>query len=289
MGQTKYSILALISPNKEGETVLKEALYLQSTLEVKLVILNVIKEPGFFERNFQSEEPEIALKNAKEEITSFVQKVVGSELPNNIVISARAGNPVNVLLEKSKTDGLEFLLIDKSKTTYPGALDKHEINELVSRSKCPVLAVDKDFGVPKIKNIAIPIDITQSTKKRLLWATFLAKKHKAKVTILSALKANINVDKSLALKNAQKIQQLLWENDIECDIKMLKVYNQESHQVILEYVKEEKPELLIIRTHEESIFSNTNIGKFVSEIVHGSKLPVFTVNYTPNPIDSLFL
>ncbi|WP_297097178.1 universal stress protein [uncultured Draconibacterium sp.] len=289
MEQKEYSILALISPNKEGETVLKEALYLQSTLEVKLVILNVIEERGFFERNFQPEETELAIKEAKEELTSFVKKVLGEEIPDNIVISVRAGNPVEVLLEKSKTDSLEFLLIDKSDTNYPGALTKEQVDELISQSKCPVLTVNKDFGVPQIKNIAIPIDITQSTKKRLLWAQFLAKKHDAKITILSALKANIDVEKSLALKNAQKIQQLLNEHDIECDIKILKVYNQDSHQVILEYVKEENPELLIIRTHQESIFSNSNIGKFVSEIVHGSKLPVFTVNYTPNPVDSLFL
>ncbi len=289
MKQNEYSILALISPNKEGETILREALYLQSTLGVKLVILNVIKEPGFFERNFQSEETEIAIKNAKKELASFVKNIVGHKLPNNIVISVRAGNPVNVLLEKSKAGSLEFLLIDKSNHNYPGSLNKNEINELVSQSKCPVLALDKDFGVPVIKNIAIPIDITQSTKKRLLWATFLAKKHKAKITILSALKANIDVDKSLALKNAQKIRHLLWEHNIECDIKILKVYNQESHQVVLNYIKEEKPELVIIRTHQESVFSNTSIGRFASEIVHGSKLPVFTVNYTPNPVDSLFL
>ncbi len=289
MKQNNYSILALITPNKEGETVLKEALLLQNTLDVKLVVLNVIKEAGFFIRNFQPNEAETTLKNAKQELTSFVQQVVGNELPGNIVISVRAGNPVNVLLNKAKNDSCEFLLIDKSKSEYPGALTKAEINDLVSRSKCPVLAVDKDFGVPKIKNIAIPIDITQSTKKRLRWATFLAQKHQAKITILSALKSNIDVNKSLALKNAQKIRHLLWEKDIECDIKILKVFDQESHQVILNYIADEKPDLVIIRTHQESMFSNTGIGKFVSEIVHGSKYPVFTVNYTPNPIDSFFL
>ncbi len=289
MKHKDYSILALISPNKEGETVLKEALYLQNTLQIKLVILNVIKESGFFERNFHPEETELAIKNAKQELSNFVRKVLGKEIPKSIITSVRAGNPVEVLLEKSKTDRLEFLLVDKSDSNYPGALSKEEVDKLISLSKCPVLTVHKDFGVPEIKNIAIPIDITQSTKKRLLWATFLAKKHDAKITVLSALKANIDVKKSLALKNAQKIQQLFQDQNIECDIKILKVYNQDSHQVILKYIKEENPELLIIRTHQESIFSNTNIGKFVSEIVHGSQLPVFTVNYTPNPVDSLFL
>lgn len=284
-----YSILALIPPNKEGEIVLKEALYFHRTLGVKLVILNVIKTPTFYERNFQSQEVEIAIKNAKEELTNFVKKVVGNEIANSIAISVRAGNPINILLKKSKGDGLEFLLIDKSSSDYPGALRKDEINELVSKSKCPVLTINKDFGVPKIKNIVIPIDITQSTKKRLLWATLLANKHKAKITILSALNANINESKSLALKNAEKIRHLLWEHDVECDIKILKVHKQETHKAILKYLEDEKPELVIIRTHQESVFSNTSIGKFVSEIVHGSKLPVFTVNYTPNPIDSLFL
>lgn len=289
MKKKAYSILALIPPNKEGEIVLKEALYLQNTMEVKLVILNVIKAPTFLERNFQSEEVEMALKKAKEELTNFVKKAIGNEIPNNMVISVRAGNPINILLKKSKGDGLEFILIDKSNTDYPGALGKDKIDELISKSKCPVLTVNKDFGVPRIKNIAIPIDITQSTKKRLLWATLLAKKHNAKITILSALNANINESKSLALKNARKIRHLLWDHDVECDIKILKVHNQESHEVILKYLKEEKPELLIIRTHQDSIFSNTSIGSFVSEIVHGSNLPVFTVNYTPDPIDSLFL
>ena len=289
MEQKEYSILALITPNKDGETVLKEALYLQSVLKVRLIILNVIKEPGFLERNFQLEETSENILEAKKELTKFVESFVGSTLPDNIIISVRAGNPVDVLLEKSKTDNSEFILVDKSDSDYPGALEKEEIDDLVRLSKCPVLAVNKDFGVPDIKNIAIPIDISQSTKKRLLWATFLAKKFKAKITILSALKANINEKKSLALKNAQKIRHLLWDHNIECDIKILKVYDQESHQVILNYIEEERPELIIIRTHQESIFSNTSIGRFASKIVHGSKLPVFTVNYTPNPVDSLFL
>lgn len=284
-----YSILALIPPNKEGEIVLKEALYLQKNLDVKLVILNILKPAGFCKKIFQPKKVKAAILEAKVELTSFVQEIIGAKIPENIVLSVRAGNPVKVLLEKSKSDGLEFILVDKSLSDYPGALTKDKINKLISLSTCPVLTVNKDFGVQKIKNIAIPIDITQSTKKRLLWASLFAKKHDAKITILSALNININETDSLAYKNADKIRQLLLDQKIECDIKMLKVHNQEKHQVILNYLKEELPELIIIRTHQESFFSNKNIGKFVSEIVHGSNLPVFTVNYTPNPIDSFFL
>lgn len=284
MKKKEYSILALIPPNKECETVLKEALYLQGTLVVKLVVLNVITAPPFFARLFQSRKLETEIKNAREELTGFVKKVIGSDIPKNITISVRAGNAVEILLNKSKKGGHEFILIDKSESNYPGALGKYKIDDLVSRSKCPVLSVNREIGVPEIKDIVIPIDITQSTKKRLRWAILFAQKYKAKITVLSALNMNINEKKSLALKNANKIKHLFWAHNIECDVKILRARNNDKHKAIQKYIEKEKPGLVIIRTHEEALFANTSIGKFVSEIVHGSKMPVFTVNYTPNPL-----
>ena len=113
-------------------------------------------------------------------------------------------------------------------------------------------------------------------------------KFNAKIQIVSALNRNIDETKSLAFKNAVKIKHLLWDRGVECDVKILKVNMQNKHQAILDYINKEKPELVIIRTHQESIFAETNIGKFVSEIVHGCTMPVFTVNYSQKPIDSLY-
>lgn len=287
MKKKEYSILALIPPNREGEIVLKEALYLQNTLGTKLVILNVIKAPSFFVRKFQPQKLEIAIKIAKEDLTNFVKKVIDNEIPGNIVISVRAGNIVKILLDKSKKDGHEFLLVDKSNSDYPGALNKNNIDDLISRSICPVLTINKEIGVAEIKSIFIPIDITQSTRKRLRWAIFFAEKYNAKVTVLSALNSNINKKKSLALKNANKIKHLFGVHHIECDVKVLRTRNYDKHIAVLKHIEHEKPGLVIIRTHQDVLFANTRIKKFVSEIVHGSRTPVFTVNYTPNSLHSL--
>jgi len=288
MSKQKHSILALVPPNKEGALVLKEALFFQKTLGMKLFIINIVKTPSFYLRNFKAEKVKRHLDNAKEELIDFVQNTIQDEIPNDIVISVKTGEVVTVLTNESKRGGHEFILIDKSKCSYSGALCKNKIDDVVSQSKCPVLTVNKEVGVAKIKNICIPIDISQSTEKRLLWATLFAQKYDAKITILSALNTNMDIKKSLAYKNARKIQHMLWQHDVDCDVKVLNTQKQDKYKVILDHIKKEKPEMVIIRTHQDSFFADTCIGKFVSGIVHGCDIPVFTVNYTPHSLKYLF-
>jgi len=58
----------------------------------------------------------------------------------------------------------------------------------------------------------------------------------------------------------------------------IKIYTHEKSKVILNFIRDKDPDMVIIRTHQESNLFNTSIGKFVSELVHNCKIPVFTVN-----------
>ncbi len=280
MSNNLNGILALIPQSKEGELVLKEALYFQQTLGTRIFVLNVIKASSFFSQKFQAKKVESLKNEAKQNLSHFVKNLIHKEIPKNIILRVKTGDVLSALIKESEKGGYEFIIVNKSKSSFKDELSWKKIDEFVSRSYCPVLTVNKDFPVREIKKIIIPIDISQSTKKRLLWATLFAKKFNAKIIIVSALNIKINETKSLALKNAENIKQLLSKQGIDCDIKILKFDKQEKHEVILEYIAKEKPELVIIRTHQESIFSGTNIHKFVSEIVHSCNMPVFTVNYT---------
>ena len=283
MKNRSNSILALIPQNKEGGLVLKEALYFQQVLEMRIFILDIIKAPSFLSERFNAKKIETRKIEAQQRQSDFVKSVIQKEIPRNIILRIKTGNVESTLINESKKGGYDFIIVDKSKSSFKDALHRNKINKFISQSYCPVLAVNKDFPVREIKKIIIPIDISQTTKKRLLWAILFAKTFNAKVQIVSALNININETKSLAFKNAEKIKHLLWDQGIECDVKIIKVHNQEKYKAILDYIEEEKPELVIIRTHQESILSGSNIGKFVSEIVHGCNMPVFTVNYTQKP------
>lgn len=271
------SILAHIPQNQHGKRILPQALYFQNALGMRIFVMDFIKSNSFFSINPKSKRNQIRHQGAINKLTEFVKEQVESEIPNNIIFRIAWGNIVNTLITESEQGGYEFLLLDKNKNQDRMALSKAELDKCISKSFCPVLTVNKDYPIEKINKIVIPIDISQRTKKRLYWATFFAKKLNAKIQIVSALNINIDETKSLAYKKAENLKEMLRNRGIQCDVKILKVHKQQHHTAVLEYIEAEKPELVIIRTHQEYHFTGKKINKFVSEIVHGCKMPVFTV------------
>jgi len=280
------SILALIPQSKEGETVLKQVLFFQQSLQMRVFVLTIIKPFSIFSKKFRTKILAQKIAEAKDQFKNFIERSIQKTIPDNVIVRILAGEVIPTLIKESKNGGYEFMVIDKSTEEFPGTLSRNQVDKIISHSCCPVLTVNKNYPVKEIKKIVIPIDISQTTKKRLWWATFFAKKYNAKVYIVSALNINISETQSLARKNAEKIKTMLIKRDVSCEVKILKMHQQERHKVILKYIEEEKPELVIIRTHQESIFTGARIGKFVSEIVHGCKVPVFTVTHSqPLPVD----
>ena len=271
------SILAHIPQNLDGKAILKQVLYFQQALNMRVFIMDIVKSNSFFGSNPNSKRNQIRHQGALNRLTDFVKKTLEGEIPNNIILRIGLGKIVTTLIGESERGGYEFVVIDKSGKTESDLLSKTELDRYISKSFCPVLTINKEHPVDQVKKIIIPIDVTQRTKKKLYWATFFAKKLNAKVQIISALNINIEETKSLAFKNAERLKSMLQDRGVKCEVKILKTQNQESQKVILNHIMKEKPELVIIRTHQEFKFSGRRIGKFVSEIVHGCPMPVFTV------------
>lgn len=284
MDHNLNSILALIPPNTEGELVLKQSLFFQQALGMRLFVMNVIKSPSIFSPKSKVQK-ENELNEVRENLVDFMKNVLQGELPNHIIPRVKMGDTVSTLINESKNGSYEFIVVEKSESSYEGDLTKSDIDKIVSKSHCPILTVNKNFPTKKIKNIVIPINITQCTKKRLLWAKLFAKSFGAKIQIVSVLKEGIAESQSLALRNAEKIKQILVEREIPCEVKILTASDENREQAVLDFIRDEKPDMVIIRTHEETTFTGKKIGKFVSEIINKSEIPVLSVGkYNKDPL-----
>ena len=276
------NILALVPPDEDGQLILKQTLFIQKSLGMNIFILNVIKEPSFFNTLFRPRKLSYKRNEALNELKKFVENFVDGEIPRYMALRVKSGNTLRILFLQSKNGGYEFMIVDKSES--PGGLSRYETDKLISRSVCPVMTINKAHFTDNFKKIIIPVDISRATSKKLLWATYFAKKFNAKIEIVSALNVNLSTRNSLAWKNAEKLKYMLIKRGVECEVTVLKTQIREKHKVIIEHIEKEKPGLVIIRTHEESNMTGTAIGKFVSEIVHECKMPVFTVNRLINPM-----
>ncbi len=283
------SILAFVPQNSHGERILKQIQFFQKALGMRVFLMDIIKSGFLCFSNPKLKRNQIRHQKELNKFTEFVRKTLDNDIPDNIILRIGWGNIVNTLISESERAGHEFVVIDKN-INLEESLSRSAINKYVSKSFVPVLTINNDYPVKEVKNIVIPIDISQRAKKKLYWATFFAKKFNAKISIVSALNIDMKATKSLAYKNAEKLKEMLLSRGLECEVDILKIHNQEHHLAILEYIEEKNPDMVIIRTHQESRFTGKKIGKFVAEIIHGCKMPVFSVggvtqSYDINSID----
>jgi len=289
MKYSSNSILAFTPQGKESENILKQALFFQQGLDNRIFVMDFYRSASLLTKFFQSEKFINVQEEALEKFQLFVTKTIQKEIPKEIILRIKPGHAVPTLIRESKFGGYDFMIVDKSTGSYKDTMSKSDINRVISKSHCPVLTINKDFPTSKIEKIIIPIDISLGTKKKLVWGTVFAQKFGAKIQIVSALNVNIKERNSLALKNAEKIENMLKQRGVDCGVKILKTHQQSKQKVLLDYIHEENPDLVIIRTHQEYRFSGKMIGKFVSDIIHGTKIPVFTVGgiteYHPEEIN----
>lgn len=280
------NILVFVQLTEDGKKVLKQALFFRQWLGMRLFVYHTINKSSFIKRLFV---PQLAKKHRNESLHSlreFVETVASPEELKHISFRVLESKPLSALLKESKNGGFEFMVVAKSKSG--NGMETNDFNKLISQSECPVMAVSQDFQVTKIKKIVIPVDISQSVNKKLLWATYFAKKFNAHISIVSALGINIKTKQSLAWRNSEKLKQMLSKRGVDCEVKILKTSGEDKHSTILNYLETEKPDLVIIRTHQESKLTGVQIGKFVSEIIHNSKIPVFAVTRQMHPMPADF-
>lgn len=276
------NILAYIPPTKDGELILKQIMFFREALGMRVFIFNIRENPSLFQELFQQKKLAAKNKEAVENQKIFIENALSRDIPEELSLRTETGNVKSVLLSQSKKGGYEFMVIDRSGSD--NRLSQDEADQIISHSDCPVLTIHKEFLPAEINTIAIPVDISRTTRKKLLWATYFAKKFNAKIIIVSALNMNISTTQSLAWKNAEHLKKILSERGVDCEIEILKARQKEKHEVIVDFLKQEKPGMVIIRTHQESNMVGNQIGSFVSGIVHCCKLPVFTVNRKLNPM-----
>lgn len=279
------SVLVLVPQNHYGEQMLKQATFLKEVLGMRIFLINILRSASYFMRSFSISHHNKRHQKKLDSFTHFAKTVLEKDIPRNTIPLIRYGPVIKKLIKESELGGYEFVMLDKNTPNNAAGLSRTDIDRYVSKSFCPVMLTDHEKPMQKISKILVPIDISQRTTKRLYWATFFAKKCHASVKIVSALNIDMKETKSLAFKNAHKLKQMLESRGIHCEVEILKRANKELHTAILDFIEKDQPQLVIIRTHQEIRFSGRRIGKFVSGIIHGCSVPVFTVGGVTQDLD----
>lgn len=281
-----HDVLVLTPLNDEGKTAIKQAMILQKALSFRVFLLHILPPPSFINRKFFTQKVIQTEDAALAKLNEFVSDYFDGEIPRNVILKVMSGSLTKTLIKETHFDNFHFIILkcaEPSDVVTSSVGDK-ELDHIIGHAHCPVLSINNETTANKIKRILIPIDIAEGSKKRLLWASNLAKKSGADIQIISALNIDMDETKSLAFKNANIIREMLIKRGIKCDVEILKVHDQEKSAAVFSYMEKNKPDMVVIRRHHLSAHAKAGIGKFAREIIHGSKVPVFTVSQSQKNI-----
>ena len=291
MGYKLFDVLVLISPNDDGKIALQQAMVFQKILSYRLVILHVLPPVSFLQKQFNTKQVNDQEIQVEKKLTRFVKDYFDGSVPEFVLIKVVRGRILPVLLGMVRTDDYFFIILKRGATwkRTANALEQHEIDKIIGNAHCPVLTINDQATNDDIKTILVPIDISESTKKRLLWASMFAKNMRARIQIVSALNVNIDETKSLAFRNGEKIKTMLEKRGLDCEVEILRVHGRVKHDAVLSYMINKKPDFVIIRTRQVPASFKSSIGPFAKRIIHGSSIPVFTVSQTQSDIAEVLL
>jgi nucleotide-binding universal stress UspA family protein len=272
-------VLVPVSIGNEDIVALKQALNFQVIYNCEIVLLNVLTKAPILNKIKEGKVSRRQLNKAEKNLKKFAEKFFDGKIPSYVTLRVTVGNLVQEILITAEKINCDLIIIKKRKRKVSrfSFFRRENADKIIFSALCPVLTIPGKRSRNTIKNILIPIDITKKTSIKIAWAKYLAKEFNAKVHAVSVLDLNIDPLKSLAYQKALFIEKSMREEGLEANVELLKANNQSMHQVILSYIAELNPDLVLIMTHQESILFDNYIGKFATEVIHGSISPIFSL------------
>jgi nucleotide-binding universal stress UspA family protein len=150
--------------------------------------------------------------------------------------------------------------------------------KMVTSAPCPVITVREGFVWKKrhISKIVIPIDSTIETRQKVPVATEIAKACDAVVHILAIHSSKQKDIRKLVDKYAEQAKNYIESNGGKCEVVSMECDN--ITNATIEYSVQEKADVIVIMTEQETATSNLWLGPYAQQMVNHSPIPVLTVH-----------
>ncbi len=272
-------ILAPVPLGSDCKIAIQQAMVFHKVYDSEIILLHVETEFSFFHKLLRPDRLKKHIKRAKKKLKKYAKNYFGGEIPDFISMQVSTGELIEEILLAAKKTKCDLIIISKGERIFSrlSFLKNENADKLISGAVCPVLTISGKHAEKGIKDILIPVDITKKITNKVAWVKYLAEKFNAKVHVISVLNMEIPPLKSLAYRKALEIETSMKKAGLEVNVELLKTKNQSMHEVVLSYIGELKPDLVLMMTHQESILFDNYIGKFAGEIIHRSESPVFNL------------
>ncbi|MCX6247182.1 MAG: universal stress protein [Bacteroidetes bacterium] len=149
-------------------------------------------------------------------------------------------------------------------------------NRIVSLSPCPVITIRSGIDIQRpLSRIVFPVDSTTETRQKATFTGFLAKKHHAKIHILSMYSTKVKAIRRNVDSYTEQVAKYFEEEGVEYSIT-----NKEADNIadgMIDYARSVDANLISIMTQQESTTANLWMGPYAQQVINRSPIPVLCI------------
>jgi len=269
-------VLVPVSLSGDGEDALKQAVFFKKKMNSKITLIHVTPPASNLKSLVETELNKRLQARAMIRLIRFAKLQFKGRIPDYVDLRVEIGQHVPTIIEVANKENYNLVIIRKNERIegLVGKLKKHSADKIVQEINCPVLSVKDRWTYRGVRNILVPVDIRQQSRDLLNWSIYLAKKLNTRVTLISVLNVNIELEKSLAFKKAKLLERSIRNEGITCEVKIFENTGEDKIETILQYVKHEKADLVLAQGAQDVLFGDSQSENFISRLLHDSIKPV---------------
>ena len=277
---TNNKILIPVDFGEQSIIAVKQTYNLARLTNSQIVLLHVIKEqtPLWGLLNVSEREE---LKYKIEQKMRFLIAEIKKAVDVDVISIIEKGNIIDKILDAVNRINPSFIFMG---TTGSNDIRKKIIGSkalrLIKEASCPVITIKGKSHNDGCENIILPIDTTKKTLQKINNAVQFASFFNSKITIVTVVSAKDNKETKKTKKVLEDTQKQIQSYKIDCDMEIITLDGdkQDIATGIIGTSHKLNGDIILIMTQQESDFVSFFIGSLAKEIIHGSDIPVMSIN-----------
>lgn len=274
MENFKKDIIVPINFSKDSENSLEEAIFLSKLLKSKIHLINIIEITDWWNSFILSNETKEKLNDLSYQ---NLQNIASTHKDVEFELKVLFGRIHEQILKyaESVSAGL-IVLCDKHKEDETNKVLGSIVTRVITESKIPVITIKNKID-SEIKNIVIPIDLSEDTERQISSAISFNKYANATLHFVSVLFSGFRNRNLRIRRKALKIEKALKNKCGSFTVNLIKKRKAYAYHDILRYLDKVNADMVVIMTHKEKYNFDNYIGAFAHQIINYSKVPVMTI------------
>lgn len=254
-----------------GDYAIEHGIGVAKEMGFSLCILHVVTKETL--SNLKKE------KKGIDEITKKLEKIVSSIKENHNIKAdyiAKEGSIFQVIGKVTKEIGANIVIIGTHGKYGVQHLLGSYISKVISKSEVPVIVIQKKGFGDGYKNVVIALDTSTTSKQKVKWAVYMAKKLNSTIHLYSQFVSDTHLKIKLK-KNISQIKAIFEQNRISYSESGASEKGNTVKQIV-DYSEKVKADLIMIMTDNDSLLPNFIERPEEKIIFNPHKIPVMCIN-----------